>query len=194
MPGITRPKRPRADSQRSRKALLAAARAAFMAGDSNIRMDAIAALAGVGVGTLYRHFADREALIEAVYEDERNQLVEAAEYLASQHEPLEALRSWLRLFVKYAATKHAMGPVLNTLSGGSSAFYARTGTPISEAITRLTASAVQTGDIRDDIDPPDLLRAIYGICAVTGERSQQALQFVDIVLKGARPELPSQEG
>jgi len=185
----TRRRRPRADGQRSRQALLAAARAAFMEGAVDIRMDAIAARAGVGVGTLYRHFADRETLIEAVYAVERDELIAAADTVSADHPPLEALRTWMRLFVDYAAAKQAMTPVLNTLRGGAAALYARTGMPITDAVTRLAQAAVQAGDLRSDIDPIDLLRAVYGVCAIAGERPDEARKFVDIILKGARPEV-----
>ncbi|RUT25156.1 TetR family transcriptional regulator [Asaia sp. W19] len=180
-------RRPRSDGQRSRLALLAAARSAFMAGESDIRMDAIASRAGVGVGTLYRHFADRSALIEAVYADERDQLVASAPVLAASHEPLEALRQWMQLFVAYAATKKIMTPVLETVTGGAASLHERSGAPIIDAMQRLTSACVAAGVLRDDIDPMDMLRAVYGVCTIAGDRPQQAIQFIDIVLAGARP-------
>jgi len=183
-----RQRRPRADGQRSREALMAAARQAFVAGETGIRMDEIAARAGVGVGTLYRHFADRSALIEAVYADERDQLLNAADTLCAAHAPLGALREWMRLFVGYAAAKQAMTPVFNTLSGGSSALYARTGGPIVETIQNLAAACVAQGDLREDVDPVDMLRAVYGVCTIAGDRPEQAVQFIDIILSGARPD------
>jgi len=180
-------RRPRSDGQRSRLALLAAARSAFMAGESDIRMDAIASRAGVGVGTLYRHFADRSALIEAVYADERDQLVASAPVLAASHEPLEALRQWMQLFVAYAATKKIMTPVLETVTGGAASLHECSGAPIIDAMQRLTSACVAAGVLRDDIDPMDMLRAVYGVCTIAGDRPQQAIQFIDIVLAGARP-------
>ncbi|GBQ82982.1 TetR/AcrR family transcriptional regulator [Asaia krungthepensis] len=180
-------RRPRSDGQRSRLALLAAARSAFMAGESDIRMDAIASRAGVGVGTLYRHFADRSALIEAVYADERDQLVASAPVLAARHKPLEALRQWMQLFVAYAATKKMMTPVLETVTGGAASLHERSGAPIIDAMQRLTSACVTAGALRDDIDPMDMLRAVYGVCTIAGDRPQQAVQFIDIVLAGARP-------
>lgn len=150
-------------------------------------MDAIAARAGVGVGTLYRHFADRSALIEAVYADERDQLIAAAATLAAQYPPLQALRDWMRLFVRYAATKKVMTPVFNTMTGGAAAMHERSGIPVIETIQRLARACVTSGDLREDIDPVDMLRAVYGVCTIAGERQEQAIQFIDIILAGARP-------
>src|SRR5437868_2401711 len=98
-------RKPRADSQRNRDQLLAAAKAAFTESGADVALEAIARKAGVGIGTLYRHFATRESLLAAVYRREVDQLAGAVEPLLAAHRPVEALRAWLNLLVDYMATK-----------------------------------------------------------------------------------------
>jgi AcrR family transcriptional regulator len=105
-------RKPRADAQRNRVRLLETAKAAFAEKGSGASLDEIARTAGVGAGTLYRHFPNRDALVAAVYRNETEQLVVAATRLAEMHPPVMALREWLLLFVDYIATKHGMYEVL----------------------------------------------------------------------------------
>nr|WP_254511664.1 TetR/AcrR family transcriptional regulator [Komagataeibacter oboediens] len=164
------------------------AKAAFTAGDVDIPLDEIARRAGVGIGTLYRHFPNRDALIEAVYRAELDRLADAAPVLAAQHPPVEALRAWMRLFVDYIAAKLVIAPALNGLAGGTGALYAQSGTVLQGAIDGLVAAAVASGDISTDIEPVDLLRALAGVSnyAAGPGWETSAKRLVDILIAGSR--------
>lgn len=183
-------RRPRSDGQRNRTVLIETAKAAFTEGNIDIRMDEVARRAGVGIGTLYRHFPNRDALIEAVYRTELGRLADAAGTLPAAHAPLEALRAWLYLFIDYMEAKQIIAPALGTLVGDPCALYARSATSIQEAVAGLAHRAIQSGDIRPDLDPMDLLRAIAGVCTMsTGAGwATGARRVADVLLKGARPE------
>ena len=182
-------RKPRADAQRNRERLLEVAKAAFTHGGTDINLDELAKEAGVGVGTLYRHFPTRDALIEAVYRNEVQTLAEAATVLAATHAPLDALRSWMRLFVDYIATKHLIAPALNSIVGGPSQLFAATGDQMKVAIQGLVSRAVASGDIRSDLDPFDLLRALVGVAnvAASPDWEASAKRLVDILIAGSRP-------
>ncbi|GBQ46980.1 TetR/AcrR family transcriptional regulator [Komagataeibacter sucrofermentans] len=181
-------RRPRSDGQRNRENLLKVAKAAFTAGEVDIPLDEIARRAGVGIGTLYRHFPNRDALIEAVYRAELDRLADAAPVLAAQHPPVEALRAWMRLFVDYIAAKLVIAPALNGLAGGTGALYAQSGTVLQSAIEGLVAAAVASGDISADIEPVDLLRALAGVSnyAAGPGWETSAKRLVDILIAGSR--------
>lgn len=182
------PRKTRADAARNRALLLDTAKAAFAAKGSNASLDEIARTAGVGAGTLYRHFPTRDALIEAVYLHETQQLADAATRLALNHPPVEALRKWMRLFVDYIATKRVMAEALGSLVGGTSALYATSTALVSAALGILVNRAVASGEIRLELDPLDLLRALGGV-ANTGagpNTGQSAKQLVDILITGLR--------
>ena len=138
--------------------------------------------------TLYRHFPTRDALVAAVYRNETEQLVVAASRLAETHPPLTALREWLLLFVDYIATKHGMYEVLNSIVGGTSDLYSASTAQVKQAIAKLVDRAVASGDIRLDLDPLDLLRALAGVANIglrpDGERA--AKRLVDILIAGVR--------
>ncbi len=181
-------RKPRADAQRNRIRLLETATVAFAEKGSGASLDEIARTAGVGAGTLYRHFPTRDALIEAVYRNGTEQLVAAAGRLAETHPPVTALREWLLLFVDYMAAKHGMSEALNSLVGGTSDLYSASTAQVKQAITALVDRAVTSGDIRLDIDPLDLLRALAGVAnrglGPGGERA--AKNLVDILIAGVR--------
>ncbi|AHI24726.1 TetR family transcriptional regulator [Komagataeibacter xylinus] len=181
-------RRPRSDGQRNRENLLNVAKAAFTAGETDIPLDEIARRAGVGIGTLYRHFPNRDALIEAVYRAELDRLADAAPVLAAQHPPVEALRAWMRLFVDYIAAKLVIAPALNALAGGTGTLYAQSGTVLQSAIDGLVAAAVASGDINADIEPVDLLRALAGVSnyAAGPGWETSAKRLVDILIAGSR--------
>jgi len=178
----------RADAERNRDLLLATAKTAFARKGSGASMDEIARAAGLGAGTLYRHFPNRDALIEAVYLNETRQLSDAANQLAERHPPVDALREWMRLFVDYIATKRVMADALGSLAGGTSALYATTTALITTALSLLIDRAVASGDIHLDLDPLDLLRALSGV-ANTGagpQSDQSAKRLVDVLIAGLR--------
>jgi AcrR family transcriptional regulator len=181
-------RRPRADAERNRGRLLETAKAAFAEKGSGASLDEIARIAGVGAGTLYRHFPTRDALVAAVYRNETEQLVAAADRLAKMRPPVTALREWLLLFVDYIATKHGMSEVLNSIVGGTSDLYSASTAQVKQAIAKLVENAVASGDIRLDLDPLDLLRALAGVASVglgsDGERA--AKRLVDILIAGVR--------
>jgi AcrR family transcriptional regulator len=181
-------RKPRADAKRNRVRLLETAKAAFAEKGSDASLDEIARTAGVGAGTLYRHFPTRDTLVEAVYRNETEQLVAAADRLAKLHPPVTALREWLLLFVDYIATKHGMNEVLNAIVGGTSALYSASTVQMKQTITRLVERAVASADIRLDLDPLDLLRALAGVANIgsgpDGERA--AKRLIDILIAGIR--------
>jgi AcrR family transcriptional regulator len=184
-------RKPRADGQRNRERLLEVAKAAFADVGPDVSLEEIARRAGVGIGTLYRHFPTREALVEAVYRREFEQLAAAAERLMASETPGEALREWMRLMVDYIAAKKVIASALGSMVGGVSALYANAGAQITEAMSQLMARAAASGDIRDDVDPADLLRGLVGFtygAAAPGWR-ESTLRLVDILMDGLKPQV-----
>lgn len=181
-------RRPRADARRNHARLLEAAKAVFAQKGSSASLEEITRSAGVGIGTLYRHFPTRDALIEAVYRNETQQLAEAAEHFTETLPPVEALRAWMLLFVDHLAVKHGMAEALGSLVGGPSALCAASGAQVKEAIARLVARAAASGEIRLDMDPLDLLRALAGVASIaTGPDWQpSARRLVEILIAGVR--------
>ena len=188
-PSEARLRKPRADALRNRERILEVAREAFTRDGANVSLDEVARQASVGPGTLYRHFPTREALLEAVYRTEVEKLAAAEEEFATTMPPVEALREWMRLFVDYMATKQIIVPALNTIVGCSPKALENTGDLIRGAIDRLVKRAVESGDIRADLDPLDLLRALAGVSNVASvpEWPESAKRLVDILILGSRP-------
>jgi AcrR family transcriptional regulator len=182
-------RKPRADAERNRHRILEVAKEAFTRSGAEASLDEIAKQAGVGPGTLYRHFPSREALIEAVYRTEVEKLAAAERNFAETMPPIEALRAWMMLFVDYIAAKKIIAPVLNTLLGGASKVFEASHDQIWEAIRSLVKRAIKSGDIRKDLDPIDLLRALVGVSNVASspDWQQSARRLVDILITGSRP-------
>jgi AcrR family transcriptional regulator len=182
-------RKPRADAQRNRERILEAAKEAFTRSGANTSLDDIAKQSGVGPGTLYRHFPTREALLEAVYRTEVEKLAAAERKFAQAMPPVEALRAWMLLFVDYIAAKHIIAPALNTLLGGASKLYEGTRPQIQGAVEALVERAIKSGDMRKDLDPFDLLRALVGVSNVASgpDWKQSARRLVDILITGSRP-------
>jgi AcrR family transcriptional regulator len=186
-------RKPRADGQRNRERLVESAKAAFADVGADVSLDEIARRAGVGIGTLYRHFPTRGAIVEAVYRREVQQLAGSATRLHGSLSPGEALHEWMRLFVDYIATKKVIASALGSIVGGASELYASSGAQITEAMRLLVDRAVASGDIRPDVDPSDLLRAVIGFTygnASPGWRAS-ALRLIDILFDGLRPPGPT---
>jgi AcrR family transcriptional regulator len=183
------PRKPRTDAQLNRERILEVAKAAFTRNGANASLDDIAGEAGVGAGTLYRHFPSRDALIEAVYRTEVEKLAAAEPRFAATMSPIEALRAWMLLFVDYIATKQIIAPALNAYVGGSSKLYERSRAQIQGAIDALVKRAIKSGDIRKDLVPFDLLRALIGVSNVASspDWQQSARRLVDILITGSRP-------
>jgi len=182
-------RKPRTDAQRNRERLLEVAKEAFTRSGGNASLDDIAKQAGVGPGTLYRHFPTREELLEAVYRTEVEKLAAAERKFAETLPPIEALRAWMLLFVDYIATKQIIAPALNALVGGHSKVFESSYAQIWEAIRALVKRAIKSGDIRKDLDPIDLLRALIGVAnvATSPDWQQSARRLVDILIIGSRP-------
>jgi len=181
----------RADAERNRQQLLEAAKAAFAERGPDTSLEEIARQAGVGIGTLYRHFPNRDALLADVYRHALKQLADAAPALAAKEPPLEALRSWMRLFVDYVATKKVIAPALQRMAGGTSELYAGTMDQITKAMNLLISRAVASGDIRLEIDPFDLLRAVISVADERPGWQKTAKQLIDIMLQGMKPGGPA---
>jgi AcrR family transcriptional regulator len=179
-------RKPRADAVRNRERVLEAAKAVFSAGGPDASLEAVAKRAGVGIGTLYRHFPTREALFEAVYRREVEHLGELAEQLKSAAAPVDALRRWLRSNVEFVATKKGMVAALALAAHGSSELYAYTFDRLTKAVGALLDRAVAAGEIRADIGPEDLLRALIGMCYMHDQPGWQAtvLRLLDVFVDG----------
>ena len=183
-------RKPRTDAQRNRERILEMAKEAFTRSGADASLDDIAKEAGVGAGTLYRHFPTRHALLEAVYRTEVEKLAAAERKFTETMSPVEALRAWMLLFVDYIAAKHIIAPALNTLVGGPSKLYEGSRAQVQGAIDALVKRAIKSGDIRKDLEPFDLLRALIGVSNVASgpDWQQSAKRLVDILIIGSRPE------
>jgi len=181
-------RKPRADSVRNRERVLAAAKAVFAAAGPAGSLEAVARQAGVGVGTLYRHFPTRQALFEAVYRREVEQLVELAEQLGTDLLPLEALRQWMRANVEFVATKKGMSAALAVAVHASFDLKAYSMDRLGRALEALLRRAVKAGVIRDDISAEDILRTIVGLCYTHDKPGWQGNVFrlVDVFVDGMR--------
>ncbi|MGC1298566.1 MAG: TetR/AcrR family transcriptional regulator [Alloacidobacterium sp.] len=185
----TTARKPRTDALRNRERILEVAKATFTRQGANASLEEIAKQAGVGPGTLYRHFPTRDALIEGVYRNEVEKLAAAAARFAETMSPVEALRAWMLLLVDYIAAKHIIAPALNSVVGGPSRLYEGSRTMIQGAIDELVKRAKKSGDLRRELDAFDLLRALIGVSHVgSGANWQQsARRLVDILIAGSRP-------
>jgi len=179
----------RTDALRNRGRILEVAKEAFTRSGESASLDDIAKEAGIGPGTLYRHFPTRDALIEAVYRTEVEKLAAAEKKFSESLSPVGALRAWMLLFVDYIATKHIIAPALNTLVGGPSKLYEGSRDQIQGAIDSLVKRAIKSGDIRRDLEPFDLLRALVGVSNVASGPGwqQSARRLVDILIAGSQP-------
>jgi AcrR family transcriptional regulator len=182
------PRKPRADAARNRERVLEAAKTVFSAGGPEASLEAVARTAGVGIGTLYRHFPTREALFEAVYRREVQQLADLAKRLEEEAEPIEALRQWMRSFVKFVATKKGMSAALAFAVSKDSDLFSYSSDLLTRAVGGLLSRAVTAGEIRNDISPEDLLRALVGMCYTHEQPGWQknVLRLVDVFIDGLR--------
>ncbi|MGA9672814.1 MAG: TetR/AcrR family transcriptional regulator [Terracidiphilus sp.] len=185
----TTARKPRTDALRNRERILEVAKAAFTRQGASASLEEIAKQAGVGTGTLYRHFPTRDELIEGVYRNEVEKLAAAAARFAETLSPLEALRAWMLLLVEYIAAKHIIAPALNTIAGGPSRLHEGSRSLIQGAIDGLVKRAKRNGDLRKDLDASDLLRALIGVSHVGSgaDWQQSARRLVDILIAGSRP-------
>jgi AcrR family transcriptional regulator len=181
-------RKPRADGARNRQLLIDAAKVGFAENGLNVSLEDIARRAGVGIGTLYRHFPSREAVVEAVYRREVEHLAEAVPQLLETSPPGEALHQWMHLFIDYIATKRLIAPSLAAAAARTSTLHATSVELITGAITTLVKRAVASGDVRKDIDPRDLLRAMVGVSYGNPDLGWQASarRLIDLLMDGLR--------
>jgi AcrR family transcriptional regulator len=187
---------PRADARRNRERLITAAAGAFARSGVDTSLEAIAREAGVGTGTLYRHFATREALIEGVYRHEVEGLVTAAKGLSQTREPDAALAEWMQRFVGYMATKRGMRDSLRLLLESNSPMFAETSGLVPLAFRDLMERAVKAGVIRPDANSADVLHALSSIYSATDgpDWQERSKRLVDLIMDGLRFGAPLRQG
>ena len=185
----TAPERPlRADAQRNRDRLLEVAVRALSAGGPEVTLDAIAREAGVGIGTLYRHFPTREALVEAAYRSELARLCDSVTGLLAELPPDAALRTWMDRFVDYLATKRGMADALRAVVASGGNPFEQSRARLTGAMTDLLAAGAAAGTIRPDVQPADVLASLSGVSLVAGETAarDQAGRMLDLLMDGLR--------
>jgi AcrR family transcriptional regulator len=182
-------RKPRADAQRNRVRILEVAKQVFMRRGGEASMDEIAKRAKIGPGTLYRHFPTRDDLLAAVYISEVEKLAESQRKFSAELPPIEALRAWMSVFIDYIAAKRIIAPALNAMACGPSQVYQQSTRVMEEAANALASRAVASGDLRPNVDPMDMLRAIYGvsIAGTAEDSSEKARRFIDVLIQGSRP-------
>ena len=182
-------RKPRSDAQRNRERILEVAKQVFTRRGADASMGEIARRAKIGPGTLYRHFATRDDLLATIYITEVEKLAAAQKKLSAELPPIEALRAWLLVFIDYIAAKKIIAPALNAMAGGPSRVFQQTTQVMHEAANALASHAIASGDLRLDVDPIDLMRAIYGLSTAgsADDWPAKARKFVDILLQGSRP-------
>ncbi len=181
-------RKPRADAQRNRERILEVAKEAFSRGGANASLDDVARTAGVGAGTLYRHFPTREALIEAVYRNAVENLAAAERRFAASMPPIDALRAWMLLFIEHVSEKVLIIPAMETVSGGSARMIEGSRNIVQAAFLRAVKRAIASGDLRADTEPNDFVRALVGVFHTTALPGWEASarRIVDLLIAGAR--------
>jgi AcrR family transcriptional regulator len=175
----------RADARRNYEQLVEAARGVFAEAGSSASLEEIARRAGVGIGTLYRHFPTRQALLEAVYVDEVEALSRAAGELADLP-PWEALTAWLRNYVSYATTKRALAEELSASVGAETTVFQSCKGAIFAAGEPLLERAQAAGVVRADTNFTDIARMVFGIAAIPASEPEQIQRILDVALDGLR--------
>ena len=179
----------RADARRNRQRLLDVAVRAFSERGTDASLEAIAKEAGVGIGTLYRHFPTREALLEAAYRNEVARVCDSAEELLAQYPPDQAMRVWMDRFIDYLATKQGMADALKAvIASGDSDPFAESLDRISSAISTLLKAGAEAGVLRSDVDPLDVGFSLGGILLITTDKGlrDRAGRMLDLLLDGLR--------
>ena len=191
----TQVKRPRADAERNRARLLDAAKAAFSSGQTPT-LDQIARAAGVGIGTLYRHFPTREALVEALYRKDLADLCGAADELLKSRAPERALRAWMDVFANYVAAKREMADALRAVFAAGSVTVSQAREELTVAVRTILDAGVADGTLRDDVRPEDVVAMIVGAFTATslaGGQEQRGRMF-DLLVDAVRRPGPASQG
>jgi AcrR family transcriptional regulator len=178
----------RADAQRNRELLLCAAVAAFSRNEPEVTLDSIAKAAGVGIGTLYRHFPSREALVDAAYQSELARLCDSVPGLLEAMPPDKALRTWMEQFLEYMTTKRGMSDALRMVIASGGNPFVESRARLLAAFTTLVRAGAADRSMRSDVDPADLMASISGVSMAVGEPGQrkQAGRVLDLLMDGLR--------
>ena len=184
---------PRSDARRNRELLLEAASEAFARDGVEASLEKIAKAAGVGVGTLYRHFPSRDCLMEAVYRHNLDQLIADADDLLANKRAVEALEEWMLRFPAYVATKKGLAAHLKTVVSADSDLFTTSQAKMREAMQKMLAAAAADGAIRADVDPGDVIRALAGVCMTSDMTSSpdQTCRLAALLLDGLRYQAPA---
>lgn len=182
------PRLQRQDAQRNRERILEAATRAFTVSGLDTSLEAVAHAAGVGIGTLYRHFPSREALVLTAYRHEVDQLCARADEVLLALPPDQALRVWTGDLAAYVVTKRGMAPVLKAILQPGDPYFAEVRTHIYAALERLLVAASQAGSIRADFDVSDVMQAMNGIWLTTSQPEQhpQTERLLNLLMDGLR--------
>ncbi|SCF43530.1 MULTISPECIES: TetR/AcrR family transcriptional regulator [unclassified Streptomyces] len=184
------PRAPRADALRNREKLIEAARHAYAVaseGGPEATLEGIAKAAGVGIGTLYRHFPDREALVEAVYAAELDAIVAAAAGLAASEPPERALRAWFGRYGEFVAAKRGMADTLRSAFDAGRLAPSTTRTRVTEAVGVLLAAGTEAGVLRTDVRPDDVTALLLGVFLSAGPRGEQTPRLLDLLVDALLP-------
>jgi AcrR family transcriptional regulator len=184
----TQAKRPRADAERNRTRLLAAARAAFASGQDTVTLDQIARDAGVGIGTLYRHFPTRESLVDALYRKELGDLCASAGDLLRTRPPDQALRAWMSAFADYVAAKREMADAMRAVFASGAVTVSQAREEMAAAVRVILEAGAADGTLRADVRPQDVVAMIVGMftaTSVAGGREQLERMF-DLLMDAVR--------
>jgi AcrR family transcriptional regulator len=175
----------RADARRNRERLLEVAVHAFAEDGPDVSLDAIARSAGVGIGTLYRHFPTRETLVEAAYRNELDRLCAAAPELLAELPPERALRAWMDRFVAYMTTKRGMADALRALIASGGDPYAHSRDRMTSALARCLDAGAAAGTLRSDLAADDVLVGLSGV-TLSARSGEQAARLLDLLVDGLR--------
>jgi AcrR family transcriptional regulator len=183
-----RPRRLRADAERNRARLLDAARAAFASGSTTVALEQIARDSGVGIGTLYRHFPTREALVEALYRQELDDLCASAADLLAAHSPERALRAWMDRFAGYVVAKREMAAALRASYAAGTVSVSQARSQLADAMRTILDAGVAAGTLRDDVRPEDIVATIVGMFAATSLDGghEQLERMFDLLMNAVR--------
>lgn len=184
---------PRADACRNRNRLLEAAGEAFARDGVDASLEKIAKSAGVGIGTLYRHFPNRDALMEAVYRHNLEQLLADADELLATKPAAEALAEWMQRFVAYVATKKGLATHLKSVVSADSDLFTSSQERMGDTMRRMVEAGVAEGQLRPDVEPPDVLRALAGVCMTSdmAQSQEQPCRIAQLLMDGLRYGAPA---
>jgi AcrR family transcriptional regulator len=179
----------RADARRNYDRLLEVAVEAFATDGAHVTLERIAKTAGVGIGTLYRHFPTRDALVEAVYRHELADLCDAAPGLLQSMPPDDATRAWMNHFIEYMTAKRDMAEALRAVIASGGDPFAESRRRMIAALTALLDAGATAGTLRSGVDPNDVLVAVHGVSLAAGQPNQraQASRIIDLLVRGLRP-------